>query len=237
MRQRNLISTSIRPTLIRLALSVALSCIAYACTAQAPVPPPLPPVQPPPPPVVAAPPKVGPGKVTTASFYGSELHGHETSSGEIYNENAMTAASRTLPIGSHAKVTNLKTGKSVVVRINDHGPFVKGRGIDLSRAAAHELGIDHRGVARVRVARVEVAPGAADDSWSGTVNVSDNSSAPAAGSANSAGTAATDHGAKPATATNPPVAEAGVVPTASDSSGSGSWTMELASPTTPEQQP
>ena len=67
----------------------------------------------------------------------------------------MTAASRTLPIGSKAKVTNLKTAKSVVVRVNDHGPFVKGRGMDLSRDAAKHIGIDHRGTAKVSVTRME----------------------------------------------------------------------------------
>ncbi len=141
----------------RIAIGVSLSLAIYACSAQAPSPPPLPP---PPPPVQPAPPvaetphEVGKPKVTTASFYSPALQGHPTTSGETYNEHALTAASKTLPIGSHAKVTNLKTGKSVVVRINDHGPFVKGRGIDLSRDAAKRIGMDHRGVAKVKVTRV-----------------------------------------------------------------------------------
>jgi rare lipoprotein A len=161
-------------SVIKSSIGLALSLAIYGCSATAPSPPPVPPVQPPPPPpVVAVPHEVGPAKVTMASFYAPELQGHVTSSGEIYNQHELTAASRTLPIGSHARVTNLKTGKSVVVRINDHGPFVKGRGIDLSRAAAHEIGIDHRGIAKVRVTRLEGPTGADGDSWADTVDLSD----------------------------------------------------------------
>jgi rare lipoprotein A len=65
--------------------------------------------------------------------------------------NALTAAHKTLPLGTKVRVTHVKTGKSVVVRINDRGPFIKGRVIDLSRRAARELGMIHSGVARVRV--------------------------------------------------------------------------------------
>ncbi len=148
---------ALRETIIRFAIGVSLSLAVYACSVQQapspPPPPPPPPVQPAPP-IAATPHEVGKPKVTTASFYSPALQGHPTTSGETYNQHAMTAASRTLPIGAHAKVTNLKTGKSVVVRINDHGPFVKGRGIDLSRDAARRIGIDHRGVAKVKVTRV-----------------------------------------------------------------------------------
>lgn len=87
----------------------------------------------------------------TASFYGREEHGGRTASGERFNMNAMTAAHRTAPLGSHLKVTNLRNGRSVVVRINDRGPFVRGRIIDLSRAAASELGFIGAGVTRVHV--------------------------------------------------------------------------------------
>jgi rare lipoprotein A len=149
---------SISKIIVRFAFIASFSLIMFGCAQQAASPPPLPPPPaqtPPPPPVVAAPPKEGPARVTTASFYGPGLQGHPTSSGEIFDQHAMTAASRTLPIGSHARVTNLKTGKSVVVKINDHGPFVKGRGIDLSRDAAKKIGIDHRGVAKVAVSRVD----------------------------------------------------------------------------------
>lgn len=86
-----------------------------------------------------------------ASFYGREHHGGPTASGERFNMNAMTAAHRTAPLGSRLKVTNLKNGKSVVVRINDRGPFIKGRIIDLSRGAADVLGFTGAGLTRVAV--------------------------------------------------------------------------------------
>ena len=74
-----------------------------------------------------------------------------TASGERCNPNALTAAHRSLPFGTRVKVENLKTGRSIVVRINDRGPFVRGRIIDLTKAAARRLGIIGTGVARVRV--------------------------------------------------------------------------------------
>jgi rare lipoprotein A len=86
-----------------------------------------------------------------ASFYGREHHGGPTASGERFNMNAMTAAHRTAPLGSHLRVTNLKNGKSVVVRINDRGPFVRGRVIDLSRGAADVLGFTGAGLTRVAI--------------------------------------------------------------------------------------
>ena len=86
-----------------------------------------------------------------ASWYGSDFHGKLTSTGEIYNMHALTAAHKTLPFGAYVRVTNLNNGKSVVVRINDRGPFVKGRIIDLSYAAAKKLGMDITGVAPVKV--------------------------------------------------------------------------------------
>ena len=89
-----------------------------------------------------------------ASWYGRKFHGQKTSSGETYDMFAMTAAHKTLPIPSYAKVTNLSNGKSVVVRINDRGPFHKGRIIDLSYAAAKRIGIVGRGSAMVEVERV-----------------------------------------------------------------------------------
>jgi rare lipoprotein A len=158
------IRISIRTSIARLGIAATIIVALYGCSVQAPTPPPAPYV-PPPSPVVTAPREVGRPKVTTASFYAPEFQGHVTSSGEVYNQHEMTAASKTLPLGSHAKVTNLKTGKSVVVRINDHGPFVRGRGIDLSRAAAHKIGIDHHaGVAKVRVAKIEKPSRRHDDS-------------------------------------------------------------------------
>ena len=89
-----------------------------------------------------------------ASWYGNKFHGRKTSSGERYDMNMMTAAHKTLPIPSYAKVTNLANGKSVVVRINDRGPYGRGRIIDLSRAAAERLGMLRSGVAPVRVERI-----------------------------------------------------------------------------------
>ena len=160
--------------------ALGLSAFIYGCSAQAPAPEPapIPVVQPPPPPpapVVEGPREVGKPKVTTASFYSPALQGQPTTSGEPYNQHAMTAASRTLPIGSHAKVTNLKTGKSVVVRINDHGPYVKGRGIDLSRDAAKHIGIDHRGIAKVKVTRVEGVSNAKKEEPASVEKVADTS--------------------------------------------------------------
>ncbi len=86
-----------------------------------------------------------------ASYYGKKFHGRRTSSQEVYDMYAFTAAHKTLPLPSFARVTNLDNGKSVVVRINDRGPFHKGRVIDLSYAAAVKLGYREKGTARVRV--------------------------------------------------------------------------------------
>ncbi|WP_128293830.1 septal ring lytic transglycosylase RlpA family protein [Afifella aestuarii] len=74
-----------------------------------------------------------------------------TASGERCNPNAMTAAHRTLPFGTKVKVTNLRNGRAAIVRINDRGPFIKGRIIDVTRAAAHKLGFKGRGTAKVQV--------------------------------------------------------------------------------------
>jgi rare lipoprotein A len=86
-----------------------------------------------------------------ASWYGPGFHGRLTANGERFNTNSLTAAHRTLPFGTRVRVTNAKTGRSVVVRINDRGPFTKGRVIDLSKAAARAVGI--AGVALVVLAR------------------------------------------------------------------------------------
>ena len=84
-----------------------------------------------------------------ASYYGQEFHGRKTASGEIFDMQALTAAHRTLPFGTMVKVTNLKNSQSVIVKINDRGPFVEGRMIDLSQGAARKIGID--GVEQVRL--------------------------------------------------------------------------------------
>ncbi|MBS0224849.1 MAG: septal ring lytic transglycosylase RlpA family protein [Proteobacteria bacterium] len=86
-----------------------------------------------------------------ASYYGNKFHGRQTSNAEVYDMYAFTAAHRTLPLPSYARVTNLDNGKSVVVRINDRGPFHSNRLIDLSYAAAVKLGYREQGTARVRV--------------------------------------------------------------------------------------
>ena len=86
-----------------------------------------------------------------ASWYGARHHGNRTASGERFNQNALTAAHRQLPFGTRVKVTNLDNDKSVVVRINDRGPHTRGRLIDLSRAAAEQIGMLRSGTAPVRV--------------------------------------------------------------------------------------
>ncbi|HUO89561.1 MAG TPA: septal ring lytic transglycosylase RlpA family protein [Rhizomicrobium sp.] len=86
-----------------------------------------------------------------ASWYGPSFYGHRTANGEIYTANDLTAAHRTLPLPVNVRVTNLDNGKSLIVRVNDRGPFAKGRIIDLSERAAELLGYKERGTARVRV--------------------------------------------------------------------------------------
>ncbi len=96
-----------------------------------------------------------------ASWYGPGFHGRRTASGEIYNMYAFTAAHKTLPLGTEVLVINLENGRQTIVRINDRGPFVKGRIIDLSYAAARALGMYRKGVARVRI--VALAEGRVED--------------------------------------------------------------------------
>lgn len=84
-----------------------------------------------------------------ASWYGPGLHGRRTANGETFDQHAMTAAHRTWPMGSMVRVTNLENGNSVTLRINDRGPFARGRVIDVSRAAARELGFEREGEVRV----------------------------------------------------------------------------------------
>jgi len=86
-----------------------------------------------------------------ASWYGPPYHNRPAANGEIFDMNAPTAAHRTLPLGSIVRVTNLATGQRTLVRINDRGPFVEGRIIDLSMAAASEIGVRRAGIAKVRV--------------------------------------------------------------------------------------
>lgn len=86
-----------------------------------------------------------------ASYYGKKFHGRKTSSGEAFDMNKLTAAHRTLPLDSYAQVINLENGKAVIVKINDRGPFVGGRVIDLSFAAARKLGFTQQGTVAVEV--------------------------------------------------------------------------------------
>ena len=86
-----------------------------------------------------------------ASYYADKYQGHKTASGERFDTARLTAAHRTLPFGTRVRVTNLDNGRSVVVRVNDRGPFVSGRVIDLSPAAAKQLDMLRAGVARVKL--------------------------------------------------------------------------------------
>lgn len=86
-----------------------------------------------------------------ASWYGQQFHGRRTASGERYDRHAMTAAHRTLPFGTRVRVRSVATGKEVVVRINDRGPFKRSRVIDLSEAAISAMGLRHRGVTQVEL--------------------------------------------------------------------------------------
>ena len=97
---------------------------------------------------------VGSAEVGVASYYAHKYHGRKTASGEKYNMHEMTAAHRRLPFGAKVRVTNLSNNSSVVVRVNDRGPFVKGRVIDVSLAAAKKLDLVRTGVAKVEVVPV-----------------------------------------------------------------------------------
>lgn len=95
-------------------------------------------------------------QVGYASWYGKKFDGKPTASGEIFDMHAMTAAHRTLPLGTTARVTNLDNGKSVVLKINDRGPFVRGRILDCSYGAAKKLGYVGAGLAKVRIEVLKV---------------------------------------------------------------------------------
>jgi rare lipoprotein A len=93
-----------------------------------------------------------------ASWYGHALQGLPTATGEAYDMNAMTCAHRTLPLGSLVRVTNLRNHRSLVLRVNDRGPMVETRVVDLSYAAAKRLGFSHIGIVRVRLDLVDIKP-------------------------------------------------------------------------------
>lgn len=145
-------------------------CSAYNAANVAPRPAPA---------VEAMPTSSAGGRVTVASWYGPGFIGQRTASGEVYHRDDLTVASRSLPLGTRVQVTNLSTGRAVVVRINDRGPYVRGRGIDLSQRAAKRIGLDHNGVARVSVTRVDTMASALPMlttpqqwKWSGKATVS-----------------------------------------------------------------
>lgn len=102
-----------------------------------------------------------------ASWYGHPFHGRKTSNGEVYDMNKMTAAHKILPMNTNVRVQDLTTGRSVDVRINDRGPFVRARVIDLSREAAKRLGILEKGTARVRVIALSDVPQYKDGDMTG----------------------------------------------------------------------
>ncbi len=92
---------------------------------------------------------------TIASWYGVPYHGRRTASGEIYNMNALTAAHRSLPFGTKVRVCDIASKRCVNVRINDRGPFVHGRSIDLSKAAADAIGLTGKGVGQVTITPIK----------------------------------------------------------------------------------
>lgn len=150
MAKRRSTLRAFRASLGALALSSLAAC-------QSPEPPP-----PPPEPLAAAPsaepaPPPEPRRYRAegkASWYGTFHHGRKTASGEPFDKEALTAAHRTLPLDTKVRVTNLENGRSVEVIVNDRGPFVKGRLIDLSEAAARRLGFRSDGLTLVRVEEV-----------------------------------------------------------------------------------
>ncbi len=89
-----------------------------------------------------------------ASWYGPKFHGKLTANGEVYNQMALTAAHKNMRFGTLLKITNPRNGRSVIVRINDRGPYIEGRDLDLSKAAAIELGMLRKGVARLKIEEV-----------------------------------------------------------------------------------
>lgn len=108
-------------------------------------------------------------EIGNASWYGLKFHGELTSNGETYNMYAMSAAHKNLPIPSYVRVTNLDNNKQIVVRVNDRGPFHKGRVIDLSYAAATKLGYANKGTARVKLELIRPEKGLITDTASGLI--------------------------------------------------------------------
>jgi rare lipoprotein A len=107
---------------------------------------------------IAPPAPPAPVQTGVASYYARDLAGKPTASGEPHEPNALTAASRSLPLGATAKVTNTENGRSVTVEVNDRGPYAKNRILDVSRKAAERLGFKHDGVAKVAVQPQKAPP-------------------------------------------------------------------------------
>lgn len=146
----------IGPAQVRTLLRCLLVIILLTSCTRQPRPPlvPDPPLSPPPGPAPSVPAPLAPPspiQYGLASWYGRERHGQRTASGEIYDSGQLTAAHRTAPFGTYVLVTNLENGQTVQVRINDRGPATAGRVLDLSYAAAHQLGMVRTGVTRVKV--------------------------------------------------------------------------------------
>jgi rare lipoprotein A len=139
-----------------LALVIALGGFLAGCTAMVPPPsrriPPIVLIRP------NTPARVSP-QITNASWYGPGFNGRRTANGEIFRQGGMTAASKTLPLGSLVRVTNVINGRSVTVRINDRGPYVRGRSLDLSRGAAQRIGLTRQGVGRVKISQIDYVTG------------------------------------------------------------------------------
>ena len=114
--------------------------------------------QPPAPPPPAPPPAPTFSQVGTASYYSKKFEDHKTADGERFKSDGFTAAHRTLPLGTRVRVTNLRNGRSVIVRINDRGPFSHHRIIDLSPAAARAIGVRNQGLMRVKIETLDQQP-------------------------------------------------------------------------------
>jgi rare lipoprotein A len=140
----------------RAAALVLLAACVHAPPTSPPDRPPTREDRPAPPPRVERP----DGEVGMASFYGRAFHGRRTASGARYDMHALTCAHPTAPFGTRLRVTDLESGRSIVVVVNDRGPFARGRVIDLSLEAARRLGMVERGVVRVRVERLGEEPSA-----------------------------------------------------------------------------
>jgi rare lipoprotein A len=155
-RQPNIIRRAMTRRRVTLALTCALVVGLSGCStvqSPSPYPPYHPSVTSRPAPAASS----ARSHIIRASWYGPGFNGQRTASGEIFNEHSLTAASKTLPLGSQVRVTSLFTGRSVIVKVNDRGPFVRGRSLDLSQAAARQIGVVHEGVAKVRITPLHVA--------------------------------------------------------------------------------